>query len=104
MKRNEPEKPQETIMKRKPSEEKRKKGESDAVGLLCLAAAFLLPLFMIFILIRLLLTHGAPVWYLVLHGVLSAMAVFQAVFFLRLGLAHAVRHYMNGRRRERSEE
>ena len=103
MKQNESGKRSAAVTKWKPFQATEKKKESDAVGWLCLAATFFLPLFMIFIFVRLLITHGAPVWYLVLHGILTVLAVLQVVFFFRQGLVSAVRNAMNGRDRERSK-
>ena len=89
-------------MRTKPAAEPEKKKESDAAGVVCLAGVFFIPVFLVFVFIRLFLSHGAPVWYLWLHGALCGMSILLAVIFIRLGLFPAVRDYRSGRRRERS--
>ena len=77
----------------------RKEG-SDALGIICLAAAVLVPLGMIYVLIRLLNTQGAPVWYLCLHGIVTVGLIAQVFQFFRMGLIRALRNQRAGRRRE----
>ena len=90
-------------MEAKKLADKTTKKESDALGLLCVIGVFCIPLLLIFVFIRLLQTHGAPVWYLCIHGVLCAASVILAVNLIRIGLCSAMRDFNRGRRRERSE-
>lgn len=76
---------------------------ADAVGMACVIASFIIPIFMIAILVRLLSTHGVPVWYLWVHGALTALTIVQIVVFLRAGLMRAIRNYRSGRDREAGE-
>ena len=88
-------------MKKKLFGEEKKEGR-DTLGLICLVAAFLFPLGMISVLIRLLSTRGAPVWYLCLHGIVTVGTLIQDILFFRKGLTRAVHHWRAGRRREGS--
>ena len=87
---------------KQPADETAKK-ESDAAGLLCMIGVFVNPPFLIFVFIRLLITRGAPDWYLWLHGVLCVMSIVLVMNLFRNGLFRAVRDYSRGRRRERSK-
>lgn len=90
-------------MNEKQPEETGKK-ESDAIGLLCVVGVFFIPIFSIFVFVRLLITHGAPDWYLWVHGVLSGISVILVIHLIWIGIVPAVRDFKSGRRRERSNK
>lgn len=82
---------------------KRAHKAADTVGMVCVIASFVIPICMIVVLIRLLSTHGVPVWYLWVHGALTVLAIVQVVLFLRNGLIRAIRNYRSDRDREAGE-
>ena len=91
-------------MRNKQSGTDEKNESHGTLGLLCLVATFLLPLGMIFVFIRLLGTWGAPVWYLCLHGIITAGLIMQVVMFFRMGLIQAIHNQRAGRCREGRNE
>jgi mannose/fructose/N-acetylgalactosamine-specific phosphotransferase system component IID len=90
-------------MKKKPRPVAKKEG-NDTAGLLSLIATILLPLLMIFVFVRLLISRGAPVWYLILHGIVTVGMVVQVIQFIRMGLIGALRNRRADRRREGDRE
>ncbi len=60
------------------------------LDVLCVAGVFLIPVVLGVFLYILATLEGAPVWYLVLHGILFAASVAALIRFIAAGLLRAI--------------
>ena len=72
----------------------------DMNGIVCIIFSWLFVPLMLGVFIRLLITHGAPVWYLCIHGLLTALSIFAVIFFIRIGMFRAIKNYLKSRKQE----
>ena len=72
----------------------------DLNGIACIIFTWLFAPILLGVFIRLLITHGAPVWYLCIHGLLVALSVFAIIFFIRIGMFRAIKNFLKSRKQE----
>ena len=72
----------------------------DLNGLFCILLTWIFAPVMLIVFIKLLLTHGAPIWFLCIHGLLTALSVIVIIFFIKIGMFTAIKNFLKERKRE----
>ena len=76
--------------KKQMKDETARKRRARVLDALCVAGAVLMPFFLGGFFVMLILHDAAPVWYLVIHGLLFAASLGALVWFISIGLFRAI--------------
>ena len=72
----------------------------DMNGMVCVVLSWIFAPIMMAFFIKLIITHGAPIWYLCIHGLLTVLAIAAIVFLVRKGMFTAIKGFLKSRNSE----